>query len=166
MLSIELLRNRASWTGGRCNPRGAMVKKKHSPQIRWNGKLETLPPLSIRQPFAWLIVNGFKDIENRSWRTRHRGDILIHGGVSRANLNDGFLNKLSRRYHIHFPAISNFDTGGVVGIAFVADCRMRTGSPWHLRGNVGWVLTNPRRLKFRACKGALNLFRPNFATKR
>jgi hypothetical protein len=24
--------------------------------------------LTIRQPYAWLIVNGYKDIENRSWK--------------------------------------------------------------------------------------------------
>lgn len=34
--------------------------------------------LSIRQPWAWLIVNGFKDIENRSWDTKYRGLVLIH----------------------------------------------------------------------------------------
>jgi hypothetical protein len=26
--------------------------------------------LVVRQPWAWLIVNGFKDIENRSWKTK------------------------------------------------------------------------------------------------
>ena len=38
-----------------------------------------LPILSIRQPWAWLIVNGYKDIENRTWSTRFRGKVLIHG---------------------------------------------------------------------------------------
>lgn len=32
-----------------------------------------LPILSIRQPWAWLIVNGYKDIENRTWPTHFRG---------------------------------------------------------------------------------------------
>ncbi len=36
--------------------------------------------LSIRQPWAWLIANGYKDIENRSWRTNFRGEFLIHAG--------------------------------------------------------------------------------------
>ncbi|MCP4687042.1 MAG: ASCH domain-containing protein, partial [Desulfobacterales bacterium] len=36
--------------------------------------------LSIRQPWAWLIANGYKDIENRSWRTSFRGEFLIHAG--------------------------------------------------------------------------------------
>jgi hypothetical protein len=34
--------------------------------------------LSIRQPWAWLIANGHKDIENRSWNTNYRGAFLIH----------------------------------------------------------------------------------------
>lgn len=34
--------------------------------------------LSIRQPWAWLICAGYKDVENRDWRTNYRGRILIH----------------------------------------------------------------------------------------
>jgi len=33
--------------------------------------------LSVRQPWASLIVSGRKTIEVRSWRTAYRGDILI-----------------------------------------------------------------------------------------
>src|SRR5216683_3431530 len=36
--------------------------------------------LSIQQPFAWLIVNGYKDIENRTWNTNYKGFVLIHAG--------------------------------------------------------------------------------------
>ena len=34
--------------------------------------------ISIRQPWAWLIVHGWKNIENRMWRTSYRGPVLIH----------------------------------------------------------------------------------------
>ena len=40
--------------------------------------------LSVRQPWASLLVAGVKTVETRSWRTRHRGPLLIHaasGGV-------------------------------------------------------------------------------------
>ena len=37
-----------------------------------------LPALSIRQPWAWMILNAGKDIENRSWQTDYRGRFLIH----------------------------------------------------------------------------------------
>ena len=34
--------------------------------------------ISVRQPWAWLIMNAGKDIENRTWRTDVRGRVLIH----------------------------------------------------------------------------------------
>jgi hypothetical protein len=37
--------------------------------------------LSIRQPWAWLIVNGHKDVENRSWHTDFRGRVYVQAGV-------------------------------------------------------------------------------------
>lgn len=35
--------------------------------------------LSIQQPWAWLIVNGYKDVENRDWNTKFRGRFYVHG---------------------------------------------------------------------------------------
>ena len=36
--------------------------------------------LTIRQPWAWAIIYGGKDVENRSWLTKHRGPLLVHAG--------------------------------------------------------------------------------------
>lgn len=36
--------------------------------------------LSVQQPYAWAIVNGWKPIENRRWRTGYTGHLLIHAG--------------------------------------------------------------------------------------
>jgi hypothetical protein len=33
--------------------------------------------LCVRQPWADLIVAGVKDVENRTWSTRHRGPLVI-----------------------------------------------------------------------------------------
>ena len=33
--------------------------------------------LSLKQPWAGMIANGEKTIETRTWRTNHRGDLLI-----------------------------------------------------------------------------------------
>ena len=38
--------------------------------------------ISVRQPWAWLIVAGHKDIENRTWRTSYRGRLLIHASLA------------------------------------------------------------------------------------
>lgn len=44
--------------------------------------------ISIHQPWAWLIVEGYKDIENRTWLTAYRGPVLIHAGLTRADPED------------------------------------------------------------------------------
>ncbi|HHY88739.1 MAG TPA: ASCH domain-containing protein, partial [Chloroflexi bacterium] len=36
--------------------------------------------LSVRQPWAWLIAQGYKTVENRTWATNYRGPLLIHAG--------------------------------------------------------------------------------------
>ena len=41
-----------------------------------------LKVIVVRQPWAWLIVHGFKDIENRSWKTRYRGTLLIQASAN------------------------------------------------------------------------------------
>lgn len=38
--------------------------------------------LTIKQPFASLIAEGYKEYEFRTWKTKYRGDILIHAGKS------------------------------------------------------------------------------------
>jgi len=34
--------------------------------------------LSIQQPWAWAIIHGGKDVENRTWPTKFRGRFLVH----------------------------------------------------------------------------------------
>ena len=38
--------------------------------------------LTICQPWASAIMEGIKDVENRSWSTKHRGPLAIHAGLS------------------------------------------------------------------------------------
>lgn len=141
----------------------AKACKKPAPIARWGKSFAGLRAITIKQPWAWLIVNGYKDIENRSWRTRYRGTLLIHAGVSRSDIGESTRSRILRRYGIKLPDQS--DIGGVVGVADVIDCRGRTDSPWHIPANIGWVLSKPRPLKFRPCQGALSLFNPRFARK-
>ena len=38
--------------------------------------------ITIKQPFASLIRDGYKKYEFRTWKTKYRGEILIHAGKS------------------------------------------------------------------------------------
>lgn len=40
--------------------------------------------LTVKQPWASLIVSGIKDIENRTWATKYRGPVLIHASAKYA----------------------------------------------------------------------------------
>mgnify|MGYP001114609934 CR=1 FL=1 len=46
--------------------------------------------LSIRQPWAWLIVHAGKNIENRSWRSHYHGRFLVHAakGMTRQEYDE------------------------------------------------------------------------------
>ncbi|WP_157251095.1 ASCH domain-containing protein [Nonomuraea typhae] len=60
--------------------------------------------LSIKQPWAFLIASGHKDIENRSKGTSHRGVIAIHASLT---LNRGF------RIPVREGAVALDEVGGL-----------------------------------------------------
>lgn len=37
--------------------------------------------ISIKQPYATLIAEGYKEYEFRTWKTKYRGEILIHASL-------------------------------------------------------------------------------------
>jgi ASCH domain len=80
-----------------------------SPFVRWRQSLTRLLALSVRQPWAWLIVNGVKDNENRSWRTDHRGPLLIHASLSAGGYTED-IEAVERKHGISVPL--ELDTGG------------------------------------------------------
>jgi ASCH domain len=132
----------------------------YSPIVRWSPSFAELPALSVRQPWAWLITSGHKDVENRPRRTHYRGSLLIHAGLSLNSYTEENIDWLNKKFGVRIPM--ELDTGGIVGIVDVVDCVEHHISRWFNKGNFGWVLANPRRLNFRPCKGALGLFRPIF----
>lgn len=116
--------------------------------------------LSIRQPWAWLILHAGKDIENRDWPTRFRGPFLIHAskGMTRSEYEDATDPLWARGGPtIDLPAFDDLPRGGIVGRVEIVDCVAASESPW-FRGRFGFVLRNARSLPFQACRGALGFF--------
>lgn len=134
--------------------------KKPSPLIRWSAGLRKLKALTIRQPWAWLVVNGYKDIENRIWATHHRGPLLIHAGSSTTDLHVDVKEYIERKYGVKMP--ETFDMGAIVGVVDIVDCVTSHPSPWYHKQGFGWVLAKPRRLPIKPCKGKLKIFNPDF----
>ncbi|WP_311752939.1 ASCH domain-containing protein [Proteus columbae] len=120
--------------------------------------------ISIRQPWAWLIVNGYKGIENRSWRTKYRGQVLIHASQGVKKVEYERAKELTDRLGIVLPDASNLETGGIVGVATITDCVEQSESPWFF-GEKGFVLTDARPLEFIQMKGKLSFFETGIDSK-
>ena len=112
--------------------------------------------LSIRQPYAWLIANGHKDIENRDWPTKFRGRVLIHAGVTYPKRDYADDAVTYRRHYGSYPEREEM-IGGIVGVATIVDCVTSCESKW-FNGRYGFVLADAKPLPFVPCKGALSFF--------
>lgn len=121
--------------------------------------------LSIRQPWAWLIVHAGKDIENRSWATKYRGPLLVHAsmGATKSQYWDAMAFIYDREkpllpHDFKVPALEELQRGGIIGRVDVVDCVAASDSGWFM-GEFGLVLRNPEPLPFRLFKGSLGLFK-------
>lgn len=116
--------------------------------------------LSIRQPWAWLICNGIKDLENRTWTTRYRGTLLIHAGQQfEDEAVYPILNNLSDEERKQFPMrASLFPRCGLVGIAKLADVTSDSESKWYVPGSYAWCFSKALSFDLIPLRGQLGLF--------
>ena len=107
--------------------------------------------LTIKQPWASLIINSYKKYEFRSWKTNYRGKILIHAGKT---LEKDMLKRFGD-YNL------DIDLGFIIGEAYLEDCILVTkefqeklrkiDSVVYSRSNheemYAWKLTNIKKYK-------------------
>jgi len=68
--------------------------------------------LTIKEPWASLIINGYKEYEFRSWKTNYRGKILIHAGLS-----------IEKEYTYKFKDYGlEYTSGAIIGEVTLVDC--------------------------------------------
>lgn len=74
--------------------------------------------LTLHQPWAWLVVNGHKKLENRPWRSHFTGKILIHAS-KRADCYeyDDLAAQIFKKHKITVPLFQTIDFGAMVGWA-------------------------------------------------
>jgi hypothetical protein len=114
--------------------------------------------LSIRQPEAWLIVNGYKDIENRTWSTNVRGVVAVHASKARMTRDDWeWLRELCADNGIPVPSASDLGCGGIVGAMKIVDCVTDSDSTW-FEGPYGFAVGAAMACDFIPCTGKLGFF--------
>ena len=69
--------------------------------------------LTIKQPWATLIMQGDKRYEFRSWQTKYRGELLIHAGK-------GIDREAVKRLSKYVP--ENMPAGKIWGKVTLVDC--------------------------------------------
>lgn len=97
-----------------------------------------LKVLSVRQPYAYLIIYGGKDVENRTWRTHYRG-----------------------RLYIHSPSFqySDYITSAIIGYVDLVDVISDSDSKWAEENQWHWVLKNPVAIEpIKNIKGKLGVW--------
>ncbi len=139
--------------------------------------------ITVAQPWAQLIVCGVKAYDVRTWKTTHRGPLLIHAGkrlseTTRAQCAEEPLRSLLRAHGI--LRASDLPLGALIGTVELIDCidtdallahppeaqapgevrRLRSALVDDFRpGLWAWKLTKCRRFKEPiACKGVLGMF--------
>jgi hypothetical protein len=119
--------------------------------------------LSLRQPWAELILQGRKTVETRSWNTAFRGEFFIHAS-----------KQIDKNACEHFKILaSSLKTGVIVGKAvlmetkkyfasedFLADDhRHAAGFLEFSKPKFEFILKDVRRVEPVECKGALGFFK-------
>lgn len=131
------------------------------PTVIAGATIPQLPALSIRQPWAWLILNRGKDVENRTWPTKFRGRFLIHAAKGCTREEYDCAESFAWCNDVEIPPLKTLPRGGIVGLATLTDCVAASASDWFV-GDWGFVLADVQPLPFVPCKGALGFFTPSF----
>lgn len=138
---------------------------------------DTLPGLTVSQPYAEAIVSGRKTLETRTWATTYRGLLALHAGGAwwqeRAlggREAERRATELAERLGLALP-VAAYPRRALVGVARLVECFTFTPESWEaLReahgvytawrpGLVGWRLAEVRRLPAPVpWRGALGLF--------
>ena len=130
--------------------------------------------LSVRQPWAWLICAGYKDIENRNWHL-HMPPLLnypqktmriyVHASSSKSEVEDKnvwayCLRRLKQKQAAELLRPDRLVYGAIIGEVDITGCVGRSDSRWFV-GPYGFVLAYPVLYERPIpCKGKLGLFEP------
>jgi hypothetical protein len=110
--------------------------------------------ISIRQPWANLVVRGVKDVENRIWWTGYQGPLLIHASKNYDFEGQEWIVK-------NFPGVlfpgEIYQCGGIIGRVEMVGSVKEHPSPWFF-GPFGHVYINAREIGFVPLRGRLGLF--------
>lgn len=123
--------------------------------------------LSVRQPWASLLVSGLKDIENRTWTPNFKGRILIHASAAKvpkrfAEMNVFEVNNVIENEQMfgNFPEYEDLEYSAIVGYITINDDTDDADSLWAEPVDHQWHMVDAYIFDepIRNVKGKLNLY--------
>ncbi|MYD70022.1 MAG: ASCH domain-containing protein [Acidobacteria bacterium] len=110
--------------------------------------------LSVHQPYAWAIIMGAKDVDNRSWKSNHLGRLYIHAGLTERD--DTVVDEVIARVakHLRIPISAAREAyrqhrkqglGAIIGSVHMVGCATSYDSEW-FKGEYGFILRDPEPL--------------------
>ena len=73
--------------------------------------------LSLKEPYATLIMNGIKKIETRSWKTNYRGELYIHASMTKLSKDILNMDEL-----MNLVDVDNLNYGKIICSCELVDC--------------------------------------------
>lgn len=114
-----------------------------------------IPALSIRQPWAWAILAGWKDVENRSRPFQYHGPLFIHASTKHDPTADTFLLDQGITPPPDLPTQALIGLVYMTGVTRQATSRFAQADLWH------YLFTAPHSLAPIPFKGQSHVFYPD-----
>lgn len=123
--------------------------------------------LSVRQPWASLLVSGIKDIENRSWAPNYKGKILIHASLAKVPkkfIEQNIIEQSSiignEQMFGNFPEFEEMTYSAILGYVTVDGDTDNSQSVWAEPVEHQWIIKDAYLFDepITGVKGKLNLF--------
>lgn len=117
-------------------------------------RLDLNKAISIKQPWAYLICAGIKDVENRTWPTKYKGRVYIHASAKPVGqyFSEGVFTADQLNYLIQskkIDLIEKVQLSAIIGHVDIVNCisKERNGkgsdSIWAEPDCFHWILRNP-----------------------
>lgn len=118
--------------------------------------------LTIKQPYASLIISGVKKVENRTWNTKFRGWIIIHAAQSTMPLDatdEQWLSLKRAGLQADYYTYNNHKSQ-IVGVAYIKSVDEQMKTEWDVEGQCHWRISKIYKFRkpIKGVKGHLSLW--------
>lgn len=98
--------------------------------------------LTLQEPYAWLVSQGIKDVENRKWHSNFRGRVFIHSAKTFSPNYSSVEHWTGTHMGVVLPERDELakTMGRIVAVAEFDQMVFDHQSPWKLENHWAWPI--------------------------